>query len=386
VNNGIVPVGPPVILGPPLNPELKDCIDGTLFAMKNPTLPALAKCDEVQRELKMVVSTGAAPLTGLYNLKGERCPNGTVPSASNQCVFEVKAWWRAQCIPPIDNAGKCVKAKEFLVDYSVTQMGPPLPGVAPNSVVKSGIGAGFQRPTAVISMASIALAQSGSASITCADLYPNDFSKSIQTGVDATGAPICGNPLQTQICDMEKAQVNANGGATQNCNPNLVVVKLQGLSHTVNQCVLAPAMGKLVDATTGQEATLSLVGGIKINGVSINSANVNSYNGKYFCGLTALGPYNAACPTGWNNYAQWKKTNVANCDQGTWTNCNCPQNCPSAVTVGGGGYINGPQPEQKFYRWKNVRGALCVGPCACSQDSEAGNSPCRATMNRVGCI
>jgi hypothetical protein len=184
---------------------------------------------------------------------------------------------------------------------------------------------------------------------------------------------------------METAQVNAFGGATTKCSPNIVVVKLHGNNKTVNQCL--SASGSLVDFTTSPatDLTASVSGGVvTIANQQVNANNVASHNGKYFCSLAASGT-NTACPAGWNNFLQWKRTNSVTCDDGFYTVSPCGNgSCPSSqtkVTVGGGGWINSTIPEQIFYRWK--RSGI---PCTCRTDYVSGTSPCRATMNRVGCI
>lgn len=382
----------------PLNPELKACVDGTITAMNNPAAPinaSTAKCDEQSHPLIMVPASGAAPLTGLYNIKGNRCPDNTVPSVDNQCVYKVEAEWKAKCMPNtfLGSTGKCTKATEFAVDYTIKQVGPPIPGLAPSPEVRSGTGA--QRPTAILTMPAIALGQALSAEMKCPDLYPNDPAKKVQIGVDATGAPICGpdpnqqviSDMQDQMCDMQTTQVNANGGATTLCNPNLVVVKLFTLMHSVPACLSAG--GVLVDPGNGSEVSASVSGAnTVINGVTVTAQNVGSYNNKYICGLNALSTTSVACPAGWTASLQWKKTNAVTCDEGFWVNCGCNGgSCPSAVTVGGGGWINAVLPEQPYYRWKRTKtGNLCTGTCTCSTDYPSANSPCKATMNRVGCL
>jgi hypothetical protein len=380
-NTGVVVEGGGQVMGD-LNPSLKTCINNTILAMNDPNIQpnaSTAKCDEIQRELILVPGADVQPLTGLYNIQGVRCPNGTVPSVSNQCVFEVKAWWKAVCMPNTSwgNTGKCTKAKEFLIDYSVKQVGPTLPGLAPSSEVRSGLNA--QRPTAVITMASVALGQSTSSQITCADLYPGNPSMSIQTGVDANGAPICGNPLQGQMCQMETATVNAIGGATTNCSPNVVVVKLQGFTHTVPQCKNFPGTGVLMDPNTGQEVPFTVSGNnVTINNVQINAGNVGNHNGKYICGLP---PDSGACPSGWSPLGLWKKYAPNTCDDGTDVNWPCSGSCNSAVVVGSpSAWINGPLPSAPYFRWKKHP------PCNCDIAYTSANSPCVASMPRIGCF
>ncbi len=376
----------------PSNPNLKSCIEGTRWRIENPTAninSSHRKCDETRRELKMVVAPGAEPLTGYYNLKGQRCANITQSNQvnlSNQCVFEVKAFWKAICLDE-KVSNRCAKAKEFEIDYQVTQVGPSIPGIGPSSAVRAGTGSGFQRPISKLSIASVlgtsTLGSTNQAfSLTCAQLYPNSATMSVQIGIDQAGAPICGNPLQDQLCQMETAQVNAFGGATTKCSPNIVVVKLHGNNKTVNQCLAAS--GSLVDFTTSPatELTASVSGGVvTIANQQVNANNVASHNGKYFCSLAASGT-NTACPAGWNNFLQWKKTNSVTCDDGTDVGPGCSGTCPNtSVTVGGGGWINSTIPEQIFYRWKKR-----VFGCNCQHYYLSGTSPCRATMNRVGCI
>jgi hypothetical protein len=230
-------------------------------------------------------------------------------------------------------------------------------------------------------MASMALGQSTSSQITCATLYPGNPSMSIQTGVDANGAPICGNPLQEQMCQMQTASVNAFGGATTNCSPNVVVVKLQGFTHTVPQCKNFPGTaGVLMDPNTGQEVPFTVSGStVTINNIQINAGNVGNHNGKYICGLP---PVSGACPSGWSPLGLWKKYASNTCDDGTDVNWPCSGSCNSVVVVGSpSAWINGALPSAPYYRWKKR-----PTPCECQHSYISGSSPCVADMLKIGCF
>ncbi len=372
-----------------VNPELRACLDSSALDISSGGTSTTKGCDQVQHPFRLFQSgPSGAEITGLYDLKGVRCTNVPVqgPGGSlhgtGDCQILVQAWWQGNCMDaPV--AGLCKRIKDIKVDYKVSQL-DPIAGMATIAPVVSGITSttnGQNRPSAVVGLAAIANG-SASAQVNCQSIYPNDLAHAFQIGVDASGNPICGpDPnqqliakMQTQICQLETAQVNATGGETTTCNPKVRSIRLYGNQRNTDQCLAAH--GSLVDLSGNAVANPSVV-----------------HNQQLFCRM-----HGSSCGS-WVPYLHWSTT----------TNKVCPQqriyhHCPAVgsdyydtSTNSCGSSGSNYDHNSGLHSWSNqpietvdvpLRVKTCAFACSLSDQQDAGNYhhyACDAVVSEVGC-
>ncbi len=239
-------------------------------------------------EMRLFVTEDfGSEVTGRYKLSGGRCGQiSPTNTASVECPIEVVASFVPYCgTAPVSSSTPCDQASRFDIHFRIRQApGITIPGQPPLKTIQTWSAGGIQgiAPTRLTLQQILDAAPLASPS------------------PGASAAPAL--TLEALRCENEKLRVEMNGGTTQNCSPNVTVVKLAGNQHTAAECVSARVGGKLISTENFQS-------------LNDSDATVASLNQRMFCAFNkpawdnpqpgdSVRDLSGGCPLGWNRYGK----------------------------------------------------------------------------------
>lgn len=176
-------------------------------------------------EMRLFVTEDfGSEVTGRYKLSGGRCGQiSPTNTASVECPIEVVASFVPYCgTAPVSSSTPCDQASRFDIHFRIRQApGITIPGQPPLKTIQTWSAGGIQgiAPTRLTLQQILDAAPLASPS------------------PGASAAPAL--TLEALRCENEKLRVEMNGGTTQNCSPNVTVVKLAGNQHNASECIAA---------------------------------------------------------------------------------------------------------------------------------------------------